>query len=305
MSENTVLCYCFGVTRDDVRRHFADPTATLEQLVERTNVTRKCTACLVDLDLLLDEIRASQRGRATLGPSRSTDAETGLRERVDRVDSGFFLNGDGVRSAIRLANYPPIGGSDNHCVAHDWKLRIHAEDGRCVARANGRIAARAEATIEISALHDAPTQGWFLLRQIPDGPGHYGTLRPQLLLQGPRWAAAYHTQFHSDASRRGRRAGAPVLAVDGRTRAQVSIINGSRRPTDYEIAIDGLGLAERHRGALAGNGATIVDLDRLLPLTTGTGALIVRVESAKPTRKNLINRHPDGSVGVEHFPNVV
>ncbi|MBM3521582.1 MAG: hypothetical protein FJX57_01380, partial [Alphaproteobacteria bacterium] len=293
MSEDPVLCYCMGVTRDDVRRHFVDPTATLDQLVERTNLTRKCTACLVDLDLLLDEIQASQRASATLGPSRNVVAEMGLRERIDRVDSGFFLNGDGVRSAIRLANYPPIGGSDDHCVAHDWKLRIYAEDGRCVAHASGRVAVRAEATIDISGMREAPAEGWFLLRQIPRGPGHYGTLRPQLLLQGARWAAAYHTQFHADASRRGRRAGAPVFAVEGRTRAQISIINGSRRPTDYEVTIDGLGLVERHRGALAGNGAAIVDLDRLLPAMTGSGALIVRVESAEPTRKNLINRHPD------------
>ena len=33
--------------------------------------------------------------------------------------------------------------------------------------------------------------------------------------------------------------------------------------------------------------------------------LILRVASDRPTRKNLINRHPDGSLGVDHFPNIV
>ena len=58
-------------------------------------------------------------------------------------------------------------------------------------------------------------------------------------------------------------------------------------------------------GRLAGNGASMLDVDEAFPGLPDSAPLILRVRSRRPTRKNLINRHPDGSLGVDHFPNLV
>jgi bacterioferritin-associated ferredoxin len=304
VSDESILCYCFGVTREQVRRHFADPRATLEQLIERTSVTRKCTACLVDLDMLIDGLGgASDRGSAEKGATDQADS-AGWADVVDRIDSGFFLSSSEVRTSIRLANYPPVDAAFDCCVTHDWTLRAYSEGGALLAVLRGSVAPHAEATIALADIGRLPERGWFLLRQVPAGEGHYGTLRPQVLLTGRNWAAAYHTQFHADATRKGRRAGIPVFVVDGHTNAQISIINGTGRPTRFSVRIDGAGGSRSVDGRLPGNGSTLFDLDAAFAGVCGSGAAIVRVESDEPTRKNIVNRHPDGTLGVEHFPNV-
>lgn len=304
MTEDPIICYCFGVKRDAIRQHFSKPNARLEGLIAETRITTKCTACALDLDVMLDEIQSSER--LVRARAAALEAESvGWHSRIERVDSGFLICDDKITTRIRLANHPPNFDSPDLCTLHDWKLKVFDNEGRVRKTAAGRIGVGEEISIELAELGDCPAQGWFLLRLIPNGPGHYGTVRPQTVLQGEDWVACYHTQFHTDASREGRRSGTPLRTVGGFTRAVVSVINGGVKPTTYEATLEVGGKKRTANGRLRGNGACMLDVDAIFPGLPDNSALILRLRSGDPTRKNLINKHPDGSLGVDHFPNLV
>ncbi len=298
-----MICYCFGISREAVRTHFARPGARLDDFITATGITTKCTACAIDLDVMLDEVNeAAVAGRSA---AREDVPRRGWRTAIERVDSGFLVCDGSMRTSVRLANYPPYFENLALCAPHHFKLMLFDNDGRACARAKGRVEPGEETTIDLSALAGCPPQGWFLLRQRPESAGHYGTMRPQAVLDGGTWVACYHTQFHTDAARDGRRSSTPLRSVAGRTRALISIINGSARATDFRATLEGGSSAQTAEGKLLGNGACFLDVDTVFPKLPPGAPLILRVQSTQPTRKNLLNRHPDGSFGVDHFPNLV
>ena len=304
MSEDPVICYCFGTTRAEVRAHFARPSARLDDLIARTGITTKCTACSLDLDVLLDDLRTAQRVGGSNQPRVANDAR-GIRFRQERIDSGFLINRDGIVTLVRLANYPPLFEDPELCTPHRYRLALFDMGGVRCAKISGRIGVGEETTIDLSAIERCPCDGWFLIRLRPEGAGHYGTLRPQAILDGSSWTAAYHTQFHMHASRERWRAGAPLLTIGGRTRAVISIINASATPSGFRVRVDGQDYRAETDGELAGNGAALFNVDAAFSDLPERASLILRIRSNEPTRKNLINRHPDGSLGVDHFPNLV
>lgn len=304
MSDDPILCYCFDVKRADVIAHFSAPGARLQDLVDRTKVTTKCTACAVDLDNVLDELQSGEQ-RTRARAEEVASSRLGLRQRVDRTDSGFFLCNAEVKTSIRLANYPPPALSDDLCSPHTYRVTLFANDGTVCAKDNGAVGTNEEITIDLAAMPGCPLQGWFLLTVHPEGPGRYGTLRPQTAFEGPGWSACYHTQLHTFASRSGRRSGAPLRSIGGLTRTLISVINGSGRPTSYRATLEGPSGVEAVDGELSGNGACLLDIDALFPRKPDNATVIFRMQSEQPTRKNLIYRHPDGSLGFDHFPNLV
>src|SRR5262249_10576171 len=158
-------------------------------------------------------------------------------------------------------------------------LTLFDNSGRRRGARRGAIARHQEATIEIGEVSGCPAEGWFLLRQKPAGRGYYGTLRPQVMLLGPSWAACYHTQFHSDASCDGRRASAPLMTVGGKTRAAVSIINGSTREATATVALEGAGSPRSVEVRLAGRGATLMNIDEVFDGLPEQAGLVIRVRS--------------------------
>jgi bacterioferritin-associated ferredoxin len=304
MSEDPILCYCFGVKRAEVLAHFANQGARLEDLVARTGVSTRCTACAVDLDLMLDEIQSSEQ-RMRARTEELAISQSGFRSRVNRVDSGFLLCDDDVKTSIRLANYPPPSQNIDLCTPHLYRVTLFDNDGRICCQDRGKVDVQEEKAIELSNLPGCPREGWFLLDLQPQGPGRYGTLRPQAAFQGKDWAACYHTQFHTFASRSGRRSGAPLRTIGSLTRTVISVINGSSHPSRYWATIESHDGSEEVQGNLAGHGACFLDIDAAFTRRPANAFLIFRIRSEKPTRKNLIYRHPDGSLGFDHFPNLV
>jgi hypothetical protein len=304
MSHDEMFCYCFGIKRAEVEVHFAKPGARLEDLIERTRITTKCTSCAVDLDNMLDGIQASDQ-RTKAREEELASAGSGLRERVDRTDSGFFLCNDQVRTSIRLANFPPPGQKEDLCSPHSYRVVLFDNDGSARARQRGSIGVSEELTIELAAMEGCPKEGWFLLTAHPVGPGRYGTLRPQTAFLGPHWAACYHTQFHTFASRSGRRSGAALRTIGGHTRTIISVINGGAQPSTYRATLEGPEGTEEISGSLAGHGACLLDVDASFERRPENAFVLFRIASEQPTRKNLIYKHPDGSLGFDHFPNLV
>ena len=304
MSDEVPICFCFGTTRADVREHFSDPSARVDALIEKTGITTRCTACALDLDVLLDEIRVGEQVRV---PHARADQSAGGRWTVDRIrsDSGFFLNTDAVSTHVRLANYAPFFKGKGYCAAHRFVLTTFNNSGARLRRMKGMLDENREWTFDIAPLAKDCAQGWFLLEQIPLSAGFYGTMRPQAVLLGAGWTAAYHTQFHADATRSGRRAGSPLRSVGGATRAKVSLINAGTRVSRYEATLTGPEFRSTEKGAVPGNGALMLDIDESFKDLPLDAPLVLRIDSDQPTRKNLINCHPDGTLGVEHFPNLV
>lgn len=271
-------------------------------MISKTKITTRCAACSVDLDTLIDQVSASER-LTLLRRNEIAESNHGLSVLIDRLDSGFFICDDEIQSSLRLANYPTFARIESWCTPHRYRLTLYCNGGNVCVRTSGLIGVNEELTIPFGDFDKCPVQGWFTLHMLPQGPGRYGTLRPQLALKGRKWASCYHTQFHTDATRTSRRCGVPLLSVAGRTRAIISIINASSRSTGFQARLEGED--ETVHGELAANGACLFDVDKAFPRTSGDGAVVLRFDSGEPTRKNVINRHPDGSLGVDHFPNIV
>ena len=304
MFQAPIICYCYGLKRADIAAKLAQPDLRLDDLIAETRITTKCTACAVDLNAMIDQMHASER----LNHLRAEELKAstkGWQQKVDRLDSGFFICDGEIKTALRFANHPPFTNDESLCAPHDFTVTLFDNGGRVCARHWGHVAVREEQTIELAGLQGCPEQGWFLLHMRPRGPGRYGTLRPQAALKGRGWISCYHTQFHTDAARAGRRSGVALWLVEGRTRAQVSIINGSPVSSRYQASLE-TDVGMRHtEGTIAGNGACFLDVDSAFGGLPETGAVVLRLDSEQPTRKNIINRHPDGTLGVDHFPNRV
>jgi hypothetical protein len=299
-----IICYCFGIKRADVAAHFAQSGARLEDLIEKTHITTKCTSCAIDLDIMLDEMQNSDQVKRSRAEELAS-SRAGLRDRIDRTDSGFFLCDGSTKTSIRLANYPPPGQSVELCAPHTYRVTLFDNDGRVRAQGAGSVDVLEEKTVDLAAMDGCPEEGWFLLTAHPKGPGRYGTLRPQAAFEGRNWAACYHTQLHTFASRSGRRSGAALRTIGGLTRTVISVINSSRNQSAYRATLECLDGIEEMSGSLAGHGACLLDIDASFRRRPDNAFVIFRIESEQPTRKNLIYRHPDGSLGFDHFPNLV
>lgn len=304
MSEDPIICYCYGLKRDDIAARLAQPGMRLDDLISETKIATKCTACSTDLNAMIDEMHCSERLNSLRAVELKASTQ-GWKRKVDRIDSGFFICDGEIETALRFANHPPFSGDEGLCAPHNYTVTLFDNDGRVCVRHKGSVAVREECTIEFKRLRDCPERGWFLLHMRPQGPGRYGTLRPQVALKGNGWISCYHTQFHTDATRAGRRSGVPLWLVEGRTRAQISIVNGSPTATHFHATLETDAGVQRAEGTIAANGACMFDIDSSFPAVPKSGPVILRIDSEQPTRKNVLNRHPDGSLGVDHFPNMV
>lgn len=190
------LCYCFDVSAQDVRDHFLRDGRDYDSLVARTRIGTKCTACLLDLDLVLEDIhrRPGDLLRLTDGDDTAARDARGFRMPGDHADSGFLVCENGISTVIRLANNSILFNKDSPNVPYDYSLSLVAEDGHLCARRRGHIGMTEDLQIELASITGCPRRGWFLLSMYPAGGGLFGTLRPQVALMGPNWIATYHTQ---------------------------------------------------------------------------------------------------------------
>lgn len=305
--DSDVICVCFNVTRGGIREFMSRPGADVESLFRETNIGTKCTACMLDLDVILSDIHAG--GRISPPPgigSGKMVANGAAMGAVERVDSAFFICENGVITVLRLANFNPLFGDGSESVAHDYRIWLMAEDGNITARIKGRIEPSEQIDVDFSDVDGCPPRGWFLISLLPLGPGYYGTLRPQALLIGEDWASSYHVQFHYFATNTtGRRTSVAVKSTAGRTWSSISVINGENRDGRVTFRLSGAnGFEAKHDSHLAVRGSMIIDLDSVFDDLPDDSLLICSVESDLLTRKYLINKQPDGKWGADHFPSV-
>lgn len=296
-----LLCYCHGVSSDDVRRHFARPGATYESLIDETRIATKCTACRLDLDLLLSELHAGPAGPLPGPTVDDQDQPSRWSRPQDLSDAGFVQVAGEVTTLVRIANRGLFFDDTSKVVPYDWTLRVFSDAGRVVARRSGSLPVGTDLEVDFADLVAAPFAGWFLVCLYPRGRGLLGTTRPQIVVRGAGWASSVHTQFLSMACRH---KAALLFSNAGRTGAIISLINASRAANTVTITLSGpAGDPLTRTIDLPGYGARLADIDDLFGRLAADGIYLVAVQSRDPVCKHLILRNDDGSWSQNHFPN--
>ncbi|MCZ6773669.1 MAG: (2Fe-2S)-binding protein [Proteobacteria bacterium] len=302
------LCYCFEITADMVRAFFDDHEATIESLIETTGVGTRCTACMLDLDVVLESVHRNAPGTAGAAHGRGVATRgRGLRQPLDLADSIYFVCYGTVSTSAHIGNYPILFDRDAEAGPFAYSLFLLAEDGSIAARRRGRVAAREAIEIDFAAIPNCPPRGWCLLSLYPRQLGFRGSIRPYITLVGPDWSAALHMQRHAMASRRGVRNTMFLPRDDsGRFDATVSVINSGLRATPVRLLLTDpySDFATEQQVHLPLRGSTMIDLDTMFPEAPENGFLKLSVFSNEPTRKHIINRHVDGSWSIDHFPDM-
>ena len=307
MTGDIPTCACFNISERQIRDYFAAPGATFDGLVEQTLIGTKCTACLFDLDLVLEGIH---RSRPT-GPGRAAKAGRagthGLRQPVDQANSGFLICENNIRTILRIANHGQLFDRASPMVPYDYRLFVFSEDGRLCARHRGEVAPDAHLELDLTALPGAPDRGWFLVALYPHAEGLLGSVRPYVALRGDGWATSYHLQPQSMATRARVRNATFVKTIAGKTLTSISVINASARPTEVRVEIGDFqgGFGETRSFSLPARGSSIVDLDALFDGLPDDALLMLRIFSDQNTRKHILNVMDDGAWGVDHFPNLL
>lgn len=304
-NDSDMVCACFNVRLADIEMFMLRPGVTVEDLIEQTNIGTKCTACLLDLEVVLSDLR--KPGIHDLPPGIGSGVlrqdKRGLLAN-ERIDSAFFICEEGTKTVLQMSNYSPLFRDDNKAVAHRYRLWVLNDDGRICAQKKGQVDAEATVEVDFSDLPGCPPRGWFLLSLLPLGQGYYGSLRPQCILIGDEWAASYHVQFHSFASNEARRLGVVLRSSKGKTYSSAVIINGENSGGVVTVKLsaeDGYG--DSYKFDLSPRGSKIIDVDSCFDDIPDNSMLLLNVESEPRTRKYLINKQPGGGWGVDHFPN--
>jgi bacterioferritin-associated ferredoxin len=297
-----IICFCFGVRRADIHEHFRQPGGSYDTLVEKTRVGTKCTACLLDLDLIVDQASGERAVKKVAADNRPEAFGKGLvKVPIDQCNSGFFINTGGVSTIIRFANHGPMFEAMPYSTGYRYSLRLMTDDGRPAAVHRGRMEVDGDLTIDLSKLPDTPPRGWFILSFYPDQEALMGSIRPQIGLRGPNWTTCYHPQYHHYACH-GR--AIPVFKVNGQFSTSVHMINASKLTTNvvFKISSSQSDYRAEHAFQMGGYNAMLKDLDEAFPEAPENEASMMLVQSDKPIRKHILGYLADGTLSVDHFP---
>ena len=297
-----IVCPCMGVTEAAVRAYLAEPGASFDGLVDATGVGTRCTACRLDLDVLIGGLHMRAYATRTPVAQERKISERGWRQAADQANSGFFVCDDEITTVLRVSNHSQLFAGDTAIVPYRYDLRLFTEAGRRAAHRRGRIEPETALELPFAELEGCPRRGWFLLSLVPLAEGMVGAVRPQVALKAGRWTATYHPQLHAMACR-----AKTVLTIAqvGRFDGMVSLINAAGRETAVRFTLygpDGAAAAQADV-ALGARASAFVELDSLFPQPPADTVLALSVTSDRPVRKHVINRHRDGSWSLDHFPN--
>lgn len=296
------VCYCFDISEADIRAHFDQPGASYDSLIESTGIATKCTACRLDLDLILESLHQAKPGQPTVAAEGPAEGRGLLRRPQDLSDAGFVVNRDGINTVLRVDNKGLLFEDRSWVVDYEYVLRLFAPHGRVVFRDSGRLKVDGALLFDFGAIDGCPDKGWFLLSLYPRGRGLIGTIRPQLVLRGPDWTSSVHTQWLAMSCRF---KAALLRAEDAKTDSLVSLINAARATTTARIELSApeQDYLASHTVALPPFGSRLVEIDAAFDDLPPQANIAVAVHSDRPVSKHLIICHADGSWSQNHFPN--
>jgi bacterioferritin-associated ferredoxin len=292
-----LVCFCFGVSRQTVLDQIRRPGSSYEKLIKETGIGTKCTACRLNLEILLgDHVNFA---RATSSDQR---APKGWKIVNDQLNCAFFFARHDMHTVLRFAN-PKIPLSTKvPLTAHDWRLTIFSDAGAVIHRDSGVLEVDAAETIDFSKRTRFPKFGWFTLDMLPQNDGFVGNIRPQCLLAGLGWAVAYHPQLTMYAARR---RSVMLPTANGRYDTLFPVINTNSSACEVTVSVSGISAAFEDQGSVTipGYGAHLIDVDAILRQPPPGQLAIALVTSTQPVRHFVMHKHASGSYAVDHFPN--
>jgi bacterioferritin-associated ferredoxin len=302
-----VVCACFGLTEKGIKDYFSDPSSTLDGLVRDTGVGTKCTACLLDVDLILDQhfklhIDPGAVFKATEGQVITRPAQHGFSQLMDERESGFFIQNDEISTVLTFVNYSELFEGSDTLTTFEYRLRLYANDGTKAIDVTGEVLPEKDAVIRFSEFENCPKEGWFLLSLKARGEGMYGSLRPQFMLVGKNFSATVHTQPHFSACTQ---KSIMLLPDDTGFHSTISVLNPQTQTVSVTLTVRGIDGQKRDGKSmtLPALGSTLVNLDEMFFQQPAGEPCYVQVSSDKPVRKHIINHLSDGRWSIDHFPN--
>lgn len=292
-----LICFCFDISREAVLAHIRRPGSSYEKLIRETGIGTKCTACRMNLEILLgDHVNFESPGPQAAAKS------AGWKIAGDQLNCGFFFVRHEMHTVLRFANPKFPLNAAAPLAAHDWFLTVFNEDGKAVHRDRGLLDIEGAVTVDFSTLPGLPEFGWFTLDMIPCGKGFVGNIRPQCLLIGRGWAVPYHGQLTMFASKRRT---IMVPTGEGRYDTFFPVINTSGESNEIMIAISGISadFSDQAKITIPPYGARLIELDSLFRQPPVGQLAIALVTSPQPARHFVMHRHATGSYSVDHFPN--
>jgi hypothetical protein len=259
---------------------------------------------LLDLELILDDLHFER----VKSDSKETPEEI-LTKRpndkaIERLDSAFFVCSEGVKTFMRLANFPTMFGSHPQPVDNEYRVWLMDEDGNVASTARGVIKANSQLELDFSQMNGCPPRGWFLVSCLPLSMGYYGTLRPQGLLVGDDWSSAFHLQPHNIATNNYRRLSIVIKSAKGLTHNRAFVFNPCRSKTKIvvELASRESDFFAEHHDEVSGTGLQVIEIDKVFSSIPENEILLLTVQSNLFTKKYLATVQHDGAWSADHFP---
>ena len=294
------ICYCFDISDEDIRAHMSQPGCSVDTLVDATGIGTKCTACRLDLDVLVGSA-IGHEGQDVLARGVTDLADQpGFSLSSDNANCGFFVQNDTIASVLRVENHGQFFDMRSPLARYRYLFTVVDAQGRVRHRRKGRLAAHDGLEIRFAEIPDCPAFGWFSIGLYAESEGLAGCIRPQVAFLGAHWSATYHAQLLSMASRRRTILLRSGLALD----AAVPIVNVDRRPARIELQLNDIdgAYAQTAQLEIPPYGAVMADLDALFQQPPADALCVVGVTSDRPVRHYIVIRHRDGSWCVDHFP---
>jgi len=212
-----LICSCFEYSQRDLEALIAtDPTLGFEDLLKKTGIGSKCTACLLDAEFAFSVIHANPTSEPSARRnllSRRTDKQIPLRRRIyrllDRFAPDVALNllstmpvifGREVESFAIMSNNSLLFEGEVCAPEYSFDLTVRDCMGKVVDRFSRLVK---QETYERICLTDLLREthpdtdiaiGSVEIRQKARWAGIRGTRRPQLEIVTPKAASALHGQ---------------------------------------------------------------------------------------------------------------
>lgn len=221
LRDEDIACSCIGLTIGKVRSLMAEnPGLDFDKLQDQTSAGRKCTACLLDLELLYVDLSrqdarpGAKKARTETTPDRSRPLKRRLYDLLDAIpilvpvhEPNFMplVHGPGISSRLWLANFSLLYKASPPPPDFSVAIRIRDSQGRVVLSEQRSLDAQSEIRIDASNVLPpaAPSEiygaygvsfGSIEVDRIAATPGVRGTTRPQVEFISPGGFSSLHTQ---------------------------------------------------------------------------------------------------------------
>jgi len=299
------ICNCFNITVSDIKEYMVDGSRTIDDLVRDTAIGTKCTACFLDVDLVLGDLQKNHGSIASQALSKSKQnwmKSSGIEFAQLRKESGFFINQNGIQTTLVCGNDGFLFEKGDTVVPFSYRIYIYDNDGQIRASKKGVLQAHQTLTLDFCDVPKCPPQGWFILNLLASKRGLEGATRPQFFIHADGFSASVHTQPVSSACK-------SKISMLKRhkngCRVMVQAMNATSSDAEVTLnltSIDGEKIAS-NSSYLSRKGSFIWELESIFPDLVYEDWMLIEVKSDKPIRKHIIHLLNDGSWSLDHFQN--